>query len=235
MTLCALSKQPQIIFVLLEFMVYPLKDLSRRWRSIAVVVLPCLVLSPVWVTAVSAEIAAWRLQLEERHPPEHFNPLWKLFYMWEHPLHFPLAAWKALSGWWQRLWQELIGILGWQDILLQSWIYVLLTLCLLLLPLENLHLDPRTRVRVLLITGASVLAYVAFVYLIFFLTYTPLDTDHVRGVQGRYFVVVLPVAAIFVATVANLEMPRGLTPSLATMAAMLSGVATVQALFHSHW
>ena len=35
-------------------------------------------------------------------------------------------------------------------------------------------------------------------YLIFYLTYTPLDVDHVRGVQGRYFVIVLPVAAIFV-------------------------------------
>jgi uncharacterized membrane protein len=235
MTLCALSKQPQIIFVLLEFMVYPLKDLSRRWRNIAVVVLPCLVLSPVWVIAVSAEIAAWRLQLEEHHPPEHFDPLWKLFYMWEHPFHFPLAAWKALSGWWQRLWQELIGILGWQDILLQPWTYVLLTLCLVLLPLEKLHLDYRTRVRVLLITGVSVLAYVAFVYLIFFLTYTPIDIDHVRGVQGRYFAIILPVAAIFVAAVTNLEVPRGLTTWLATVASMVSGAATVEALFHAHW
>lgn len=33
------------------------------------------VLSPLWVIAVSAEIAAWRLQLEEYHPPEHFDPL----------------------------------------------------------------------------------------------------------------------------------------------------------------
>jgi len=90
-------------------------------------------------------------------------------------------------------------------------------------------------VRVLLITGASVLAYVAFVYLIFFLTYTPLDIDHVRGVQGRYFAIVLPVAAIFVAAVTNLEVPRGLTAGLATAAAMVSGVATVEALLHAHW
>src|ERR1700730_13310482 len=33
--------------------------------------------------------------------------------MWEHPLHFPLAAWTALTVWGDRLWQELIGILGW--------------------------------------------------------------------------------------------------------------------------
>ena len=65
MTLGALSKQPQIVFVLLELMVYPLKELRRCWSRVAIVVLPSLILSPMWVVAVSAEIAAWRLQLEE--------------------------------------------------------------------------------------------------------------------------------------------------------------------------
>src|SRR5262249_41291608 len=110
MTLCVLGKQPQIIFVLLELMVSRLNELPRRWRSLAIVVLPGLILSPLWVVAVSADIAVWRL-LEERNDSfEHFNPLWKLLYMWEHPYHFPLAAWTALSVWADRLWQELIGI-----------------------------------------------------------------------------------------------------------------------------
>ena len=52
---------------------------SRNCRgdgaSVAIVVLPCLVLSPLWVVAVSGEIAAWRLQMDGYHPPEHFDPL----------------------------------------------------------------------------------------------------------------------------------------------------------------
>jgi hypothetical protein len=37
----------------------------------------------------SADIAVWRL-LEERNDSfEHFDPLWKLLYMWEHPYHSP--------------------------------------------------------------------------------------------------------------------------------------------------
>jgi hypothetical protein len=72
--------------------------------------LPSLILSPLWVFAVSADIAAWRLQMDEHHPPEHFDPLWKLVYMWDHPFHFPMAMLRAISGWWQRLWQELIGM-----------------------------------------------------------------------------------------------------------------------------
>jgi hypothetical protein len=235
MTLCALSKQPQIVFVLLELMVSRLKELPRRWNRVVIVVLPCLVLSPLWVVAVSAEIGAWRLQLEEQHPPEHFDPLWKLLYMWEHPSHFPLVAWRALSGWADRLWLELVGILGWQDILLRPWIYLVLTVLLLLAPLQRLQLDGGARARVTVVAGLTLLGYVALVYLIFFLTYTPLDTDHVRGVQGRYFVIALPVAAIFIAAVSNLELPSGMPAGIAIAGSIISGLATVEALFQAHW
>ena len=235
MTLCALSKQPQIAFLLLELMVYRVKELPRQWLRIASVVLPSVILSPLWVFLVSAEVGAWRLQEEGYHPPEHFDPLWKLFYMWEHPYHFPLAAWRALSGWGDRLWQELIGIVGWQDILLPTWTYVALTVLLFLVPFQKLQVSGATRARVAVITGLVVLSYVILVYLIFFLTYTPLDVDHVRGVQGRYFVVVLPVAAIFVAIVVNRELPSAMPAAIAIIGSVIAGVATVESLFRAHW
>src|SRR5260221_8444965 len=110
MTLCVLSKQPQIVFVLLELMVTRLKEAPRRWGSLAIVVLPGLILSPLWVIAVSADIAAWRLLEERNDSSEQFDPLWKLLYMWDHPYHFPLAAWTALNGWAGMLSHELSGI-----------------------------------------------------------------------------------------------------------------------------
>src|SRR5215471_9183563 len=59
MTLCVLSKQPQIVFVLLELVVGQLKKKrAELWSSFAVVALPGLILSPLWVTAVSADIAS---------------------------------------------------------------------------------------------------------------------------------------------------------------------------------
>ena len=146
MTLCALGKQPQIVFVLLELMAGRLRELPRRWSSVAMVVLPGVILSPLWVVAVSADIAAWRLREGHDYPPEQFDPLWKLSYMWEHPLHFPLAAWTALSDWGAPLWPELIGILGWQDILLRPWTYLVLTVLLLLVPLQKYRWTVR-RVR----------------------------------------------------------------------------------------
>jgi uncharacterized membrane protein len=235
MTLCVLSKQPQIIFVLLELIVCGLKDLPRRWRNLAIVVLPGLILSPLWVVAVSADIAAWRLLEERNDSLEQFHPLWKLLYMWDHPYHFPLAAWTAFSGWAGRLWQELIGIVGWQDILLPPWTYVVLTVLLLLVSLQKVQLDGAARARVTVITGLVILGYVVLIYLIFFLVYTPIDIDHVRGVQGRYFVIALPVAAIFIAALANRELPRGMPAAIAIAGSMIAGITTVEAVLRPHW
>jgi hypothetical protein len=235
MTLCALSKQPQIVFVALELMVCRMTGLRRRWSSLGLVVVPSFLLSPLWVVAVSADIAAWRLLEGETHPREHFDPLWKLAYMWEHPLHFPLAAWTALTVWGDRLWQELIGILGWQDILLRPWTYLVLTVILLLVSLQKLDLNGGTRARVAIITGLAVLGYVVTVYLIFFLTYTPINIDHVRGVQGRYFVIALPMAAIFLASMTNVHLSRGALATTAISGSLLSGITSFKALLGAHW
>jgi uncharacterized membrane protein len=138
-----------------------------------------------------------------------------------------------MSGWWHRLWQELIGILGWQDVLLQSWTYIMLTGLLVLVPFQKIQLDGRT--RVIIITGLTAAGYVVLVYLIFFLIYTPVDIDHVRGVQGRYFVIALPAAAIFVASLINRQLPNGVVPSIAIIGSMISGATTLEALFRVHW
>ena len=110
--------------------------------------------------------------------------------------------------------------LGRQDILLRPWTYFVLTVILLLVPLQKLNLAVAVRARVAVIMGLTVLGYVVAVYLIFFLTYTPLNIDHVRGVQGRYFVIALPMAAIFLASMADVDLPRGV---LATIERPIAG------------
>jgi hypothetical protein len=233
MTLCVLTKQPQIVFVLLELMSGRLRELSGRWKSIAIVVLPGIILSPLWVIGVSADVAAWRVREGHDYPVEQFDPLWKLAYMWEHPFHFPLATWTALRDWGAPLWPELIGILGWQDIVLPPWTYIVLTTLLLLAPLQKL--PDGTRARVAIVTGFAVLSYFVLVYLIFFLTYTPVASPHVLGVQGRYFVIALPMAAIFMASLINLEFPRGVPALVAIIGSMIAGVMSVDGVLKAHW
>jgi hypothetical protein len=87
----------------------------------------------------------------------------------------------------------------------------------------------------MLISGLTALSYAVMVYLIFFLSYTPIDVDHVRGVQGRYFVIALAVAAIFVAAIVDRDLPKGMPAAIAIAGSIIAGTATVEALFHAHW
>jgi hypothetical protein len=73
------------------------------------------------------------------------------------------------------------------------------------------------------------------VYLIFFLVYAPIDTDHVRGVQGRYFVFALPVVAVFIAALVDCELPRGVPAAIAIAGSMIAGITTVEAVLRPHW
>jgi hypothetical protein len=88
---------------------------------------------------------------------------------------------------------------------------------------------------VAVMTGLAALSYIVLVYLIFFLTYTPVDSPHVLGVQGRYFVIALPVAAIFMASLINLELPRGTPALIGITGSMIAGITTVDAVLQAHW
>ena len=89
--------------------------------------------------------------------------------------------------------------------------------------------------RVAITAGLAVLSYFFLVYLIFFLTYTPVASPHVLGVQGRYFVIALPMAAIFMASLINLELPRGVPALIAITGSMIAGVTSVDAVLKAHW
>jgi hypothetical protein len=59
--------------------------------------------------------------------------------------------------------------------------------------------------------------------------------SQVRGVQGRYFVIALPVAAIFMAGAINRGLPPGMPAAIAIAGSLISGTATAAALFQAHW
>jgi hypothetical protein len=55
------------------------------------------------------------------------------------------------------------------------------------------------------------------------------------GVQGRYFVIALPVAAIFLAALINLELSRRTPALIGTTGSMIAGFTTVDAVLQAHW
>jgi uncharacterized membrane protein len=118
--------------------------------------------------------------------------------------------------------------------LLPVWTYVALTVLLLFVSLQTFDVRGAPRTRVAIVTAIDLVGYIITVYLISFLTYTPLDVDHVRGVQGRYFVIALPMAAIFIAATINVALRRGLIATMALTGSLISGIASFQALLEAH-
>jgi Predicted membrane protein (DUF2142) len=255
MSLCVLSKQPMLAFILLEAMrlrthspaksgADPIRHVSWaramraplawRWRSAAIVMVPALALSVAWVAASSAEVAAWRLVEEGGPPLEHYQPLWKLGFLLDEPGHFP----RLLVGTWHYLddyARQLIGILGSLDMPLRPWVYPLLGAVLIAAFCAPFDLDPPSRRRLAVIAGLTALGYILAVFLIFYLVWTGLDQDQIEGVQGRYFVVVLPLVAVIFAAL----LKGGLSPPArawtAVLGSVLAGCATLDAVLRADW
>jgi hypothetical protein len=256
MSLCVLSKPPMLAFILLELVRPPAPApaqrradpihrgsgaralraaLAGRWRSPAIVMLAALALSAAWVAASSAEVAAWRLVEEGGTVPlEHYQPLWKLGFLLEEPWHLP----RLLIGTWHYLddyARQLIGILGWLDMPLRPWVYPVLGAVLIAACCAPADPDPPRRRRLAVIAGLTALGYILAVFLIFYLVWTGLDQDQIEGVQGRYFVVVLPLAAVMFAVLLKGGLPLPARAWTAVLGSILAGVATVDAVLRSDW
>jgi uncharacterized membrane protein len=234
MALCVLSKPPQLAFLLLEAMRRPRASRRGRWRSAAAVVLPALVLAAAWTLVSDADVASWRIVDGSTRAAEEYEPLWKLGFLLQAPWHFPML----LAGTWHYADDyllQLVGILGWLDMPLRPFIYPVIGASLVFALCGSLDVAASTRRRLVIVAALTVLGYLLAVFLIFYLVWTGLDAAEIDGVQGRYFVVVLPVIAILVA--ARLE--RGFSEQARAWAAitgaLVSGCATVDAVLRVHW
>ena len=193
-TVTSLTKPSQVAFVLLEAMRLPCKGWKTQWPIAFLVMALGVILALAWTFYASPDVAAWRIREAGALPAQEFDPLWKLQFFLEHPLNFLRAAFSTLdySG---ELWRQGIGVFGWLDVKMRNWTYPVISILLALTFFGKLDIDQGTRLRVGLVAGVTILAYYLLVCLLFFLTFTPSDADRIYGVQGRYFIVLIPLFA----------------------------------------
>jgi uncharacterized membrane protein len=234
MTLCVLTKPSQIVFIVLEGMTRPFTELPRAWRSLGVMVLPGVVLTAAWLVAGSADMAAWRMIAGTGEPAEHFNIGWKLKFLLAQPQHFVNAALGTLGNLYD-LWREAIGGLGWRDTHLPLAIYLVLSAMFVATCLVRLDCDVSTRRRIAVFSWLTVLGYWAAIFLIFYLAWTPIHTEWIHGIQGRYFTIILAPAVVAIAAMVNRGSREAITATVAIAGAVLSGIAMVDAVIRSQW
>ena len=182
----------------------------------------------------SADVAAWRLVEITGAAAHEFAPGWKLRFMLAHPLEFPEAVIGMLANKDAvEFWHQVIGVLGLFDTVLQPWVYA--AIGLLLVGTFVSPLGCAARLSCALAAGVTALAYCLAVILIFYLIWTPVDADQVWGVQGRYFVPILPLVAIASAALLDRGPDIRITAMLAIAAAILSGAGSVEAILRTDW
>jgi uncharacterized membrane protein len=234
LTLCGLTKPPQVAFLALELMAHPLRELPRRWRAIALVMLPSLILTALWAAATSMDVGTWRMIEGANAPVELFDPKRKLFLLLNDPLHFAALVIASLSTW-DELWRQLIGVLGYLDTHLRDWVYPVLSGLLVASFFGSLPLPRARRYQIAAVSALAVIGYFLAVYMIFYLAWTPADAPSIAGVQGRYFVVALAPFALACVAIIN-RGPREMTKAaIAICGASLSGAAVIEALLRANW
>ena len=234
MLLCVLSKPPNVVFVLLEWLGHSPAFLRRRFWSLAGVTLPALAAALLWTAVSSADVAAWRLVEITGANAEQFSPGWKLRFMMSNPLAFPSALLGMLTKTDPlEFWRQVIGVLGLFDTVLRAWFYALIGVLLVatfVSPLGN-----GRRLACALAALVTTLAYCLTIFLIFYVIWTPVYADQIWGVQGRYFVPVLPLLAAAAAAALNRGPDARWTAAFAIALGLLSGVGSIDAILRADW
>ena len=86
-----------------------------------------------------------------------------------------------------------------------------------------------------MVAGLIILGYGAGLYLIGYLVVHPAGRPVIWGIQGRYFAPVLPLLAIAVAALGDRSPGERITSALAIALALLSGVASIDAVLRTDW
>jgi len=231
MMFSALTKPTNLAFVLLGLMIP-----ARRWPAVALTTLPAIGMALFWSVQSGADSGAWRMVEITGQDADAFDPVVKFSHLLNHPLHFPATVIGAIhEQGFGDLWQQAIGVLGLFDTVLQDWVYPTVSVLLVSTLFARLPLTPAARGKVAITAAVVACAYAVSVYLVCYLSFTPLDANIIWGVQGRYFVPCVPVVAIAFASAVNRGPEEWLRAGLAISAGVLSGSASIDAIMRADW
>ncbi|GAB0117317.1 DUF2142 domain-containing protein [Acidisoma sp. 7E03] len=247
LAILALQKPPFVALMLLAFAApgAPGTGLARRVMATLLISLPALLWSALVMQRVSVPLLPGG--------PYHPGPLWpgdptllfrsaiasaQLKVVMHHPLTAALLPLTGGAHGFPSLWVQMIGVLGPFTLPLSDTLYALFTLALLsagaALLAETAPAPGRGRALLVLVAALGAAELIFFVE---YLTWTPVGMARIDGVQGRYFVPLLPLLLLLIPQLrAARRVPTALwwiTPILALLASDLALPALIMRHYYA--
>ena len=158
-----------------------------------------------------------------RHGIELFpqvNMHQQLQYVLSHPLHFIKVLFRSIAVSFSDITEQYIGRLGWLDTRLPY--FVILSGIILLLSVaftDNKNTKRLSLKNRLFLTGISIVTLL-MIYFSQYLVWSPVGGDEIMGVQGRYFIPVIPLFLMSAGGILN----TGISDRKLTLAVMFISI-----------
>jgi uncharacterized membrane protein len=242
----ALQKPPFVTLMLLPLVVPGVTraEWPQRLGAALLITLPAL----LWSAAVMHSVSVPLLPGAPYHP----GPLWpgdphrlfrsaiapaQILVILHHPLTVGLLPLTKPNPSFTSLWLQLLGVLGPFTIRLPGVLYTLFTLALLSAAGALLTGEPKLAGK----RWASAVAFVAIlgcvelIHLVQYLTWTPVGADRIDGVQGRYFLPLLPVLSILLNQIIPIPKRIGWVWWVAPLAAIIALDISLPGIIAQHY
>lgn len=149
-----------------------------------------IVLMVMMGAALAISLSFTALLMSEAHDVKSFrgiDPQEQAGFIIEHPRSFLNRIFLTFLNY-QEYWRSYVGVLGWLDTPLPGYVYpIYFIVALILSILDGQQEFPINWIQKMVLVGISLLITV-IVMVFMFLTWTPLKSEIVEGLQGRYFI-----------------------------------------------
>lgn len=132
--------------------------------------------------------------------PPHVLPNFQLDFIIQHPLKAILILYNTLGISGEAYYKGLIGIFGWLDYSVNFFVYIIYSLTFGLIVQNVINQTHKTTLNTkkLFLLFLVICATFISIFLLMYLNHTPVASSPILGVQGRYFLVLIPFIIYFI-------------------------------------
>lgn len=168
---------------------------------------------------------------ESNSPVDHHK---QIDFIFADPVEYVIILISSMHQQWLGLVFSGIGVLGWINIFLPFWYYIFMVIMVLFMALfegsKNVVINLQNKFTILLVIAMTIV----LIYTISYLTWTPVGQNTIDGMQGRYFLPVVPLIFLLFYN-RLLKIPPQIIGITAMIMVFVSIVVSALALYEKYW